>query len=536
MNLKKIVSLALAAMPICCVHAQGESNWNNGVIPGNEYHDYDVCNLICKSNIVKKNEVGASCMPGRIAPINGAPFKMKSLTRPSFKDNKMSIGQDDVDAYGKVTGAINRKIEKLSKNGGGTLVVPAGHWLTGRVELKSNVELHLDENCVLEFSSDINDYQPAVFTRHEGIEMMGAGAFIYANKAKDIALTGKGTVMGPPMDVTMRKLKNGNSVVEKDIDYRKPVSERLCDGIDGRTFYRPKSFSPINCTNVLVEGVTFERSVLWNINPVYCQNVIIRGVTVNSVGVPSGDGIDISSCKNVLIEYSTLNCGDDCFTLKSGRAEDGVKVGRPTENVVIRYCLAKQGHGGITCGSETAAGVKNVYLHHCVFDGTRTGFRFKTRRNRGGGIWDITYENVRLINMNEAFTWDLLGSKMYMGELAQRNPPLKITPLTPIVKDIRISDFVIESSDRMMGMNTIPEVPTTGVLVENGIVRTNRIFKTLNDVAGLTLKNMTIQATDSNISIDNSKNITFDNVCFFVPGNSLVYNIKGENGEKPVFK
>lgn len=536
MKLKFFVPLAFVAMPVFGVYAQGENSGSNNVTLGKECHNDAVSELIYRSNIVGKNEVGASRMPDQIMPIVGTPFKMKSLKRPLFKDNKLLLELTDVDASGKVTNAINLKIEKLSKKGGGTLVIPAGHWLTGRVELKSNVELRLEKDCVLEFSSNINDYQPAVFTRHEGIEVMGAGAFIYANNAKNIALTGQGVVLGPPMDVNMRKLKNGNSVVEKDIDYRKPVAERLCDGLDGRTFYRPKSFSPINCTNVLVEGVTFERSVLWNINPVYCQNVIIRGVTVNSVGVPSGDGIDISSCKNVLIEYSTLNCGDDCFTLKSGRAEDGIRVGKPTENVVVRYCLAKQGHGGITCGSETAAGVKNVYLHHCVFDGTRTGFRFKTRRNRGGGIWDITYENVRLINMNEAFTWDLLGTKTYMGELAQRNPPLKITPLTPTVKDIHISDFVIESADRMMSMNTIPEVPTTGVVIENGIVRTNRIFKTLNDVAGLTLKNMTIQATDNNINIDNSKNITFDNVCFFVPGNSLVYNIKGDNGEKPVIK
>ncbi len=252
--------------------------------------------------------------------------------------------------------------------------------------------------------------------------------------------------------------------------------------------------------------------------------------------MPSGDGIDISSCKNVLIEYSTLSCGDDCFTLKSGRAEDGLRVGKPTENVVIRYCLAEQGHGGITCGSETAAGIKNVYLHHCVFNGTRTGFRFKTRRNRGGGTWDVVYDNVRLIDVNEAFTWDLLGSKTYMGKLAQRNPPLDVTPLTPTVKDIVIKNFIVESADRMMGMNTIPESPTTGIVLEGGTVRTNRIFKTLNDVRGLTLRNMTVQATDNAVNIDNSTGIVFDNVTFFVPEGNLKYNIKGENAAKPEVK
>lgn len=514
--------IAVAALPVIDAFAQERQK--------------GIAELVADNSIVQLSQVGAKVMPSDIAPISGTPFKMKSLVRPSFKNNCLRLEPSDVDAQGKATKAINGKINKLSRQGGGRLTVPAGHWLTGRVELQSNVELHLDEGAVLEFSADIEDYQPAVFTRHEGIEVMGAGAFIYANKAKNIALTGKGIITGPPMDVEMRKLKNGNSVVEKDIDYRLPVSKRVCDGHDGRTLYRPKSFAPINCKNVLVEGVTFERSVLWNINPIYCENVIIRGVTVNSVGVPSGDGIDISSCKNVLIEYSTLNCGDDCFTLKSGRAEDGLRVGKPTENVVIRYCLAEQGHGGITCGSETAAGIRNVYLHHCVFNGTRTGFRFKTRRNRGGGTCDVVYDNVRLIDVNEAFTWDLLGSKTYMGELAQRNPPLAVTPLTPTVKDIVIKNFVVESADRMLSMNTIPESPTTGVVLENGTVRTNRIFKTINDVRGLTLKNMTIQATDNAINIDNSKGIVFDNVTFFVPENKLSYNIKGENAEKPAVK
>ena len=535
--MKPLLPAILFAVSLDAAFASGVRDDETKVGSGLAYASaVAISDLMENGNIVRLSQVGAKAMPADIAPLGKLPFKMKQVKRPVFKSNRLIISDGDKDSAGKVTKALNAKIAELSAMGGGRLIVPEGRWLTGRVELQSNVELYLAEGARLEFSASIADYQPAVFTRHEGIEVMGAGAFIYANGAKNIALTGHGVVSGPPMDVEMRTLRNGNSVVEKDVDYRLPVAERLCDGLDGRTFYRPKSFAPINCKNVLVEGVTFERSVLWNINPIYCDNVIIRGVTVNSVGVPSGDGIDISSCKNVLIEYSTLSCGDDCFTLKSGRAEDGLRVGRPTENVVIRYCLAEKGHGGITCGSETAAGIKNVYLHHCVFNGTRTGFRFKTRRNRGGGIWDIAYDNVRLIDVVEAFTWDLLGSRMYMGELAQRNPPLAVTALTPVVKDITIRNFIIESADRMMSMNTIPEVPTTGVLLENGVVRTNRIFKTLNDVGSLTLRNITIQATDNNINIDNSRGITFDNVTFYVPGDSLRYNIKGGKAEKPVLK
>lgn len=479
-------------------------------------------------SIPYKEEVGADVMPAAITPLDGMPFSMKDIRRPEFPDRNETLDKSWLSVDGKITPAINDRISQLSKKGGGTLVVPAGHWVSGRIVLKSNVNLHLEDGAVIEFSGDIVDYQPAVFTRHEGVEVMGAGAFIYADGAKNIALTGKGLITGPSMDAEMRRLPNGNSVVEKDIDYKMPVKERLCDGLEGRTFYRPKSFSPINCKNVLVEGVTFERSVLWNVNPVYCENVIIRGITVNSTDVPSGDGIDISSCKNVLIEYSTLNCGDDCFTLKSGRCEDGLRVNRPTENVVIRYCLAKDGHGGITCGSETAGGIRNVYLHDCVFYGTRTGFRFKTRRNRGGTVAGILYENVRLVDMREAFTWDLLGTKTYMGELARRYPPLDITPLTPTVKDITIRNFIVESADRLLTVNAIPEIPCSNVLIENGSVRTNRMIRNINDADGFTFRNLEIQATDNAMIIDDSRNVLFDNVTFHVPDNSLDLEIKGE--------
>lgn len=478
------------------------------------------------SRIITRDKVGAEAMPAEIAPVSEAPFSMKGLKAPKFPARRVVMTSNDV-KNGMITPAVNETIKRLSAKGGGTVVIPRGRWLSGRITLMSNVNLHVEEGAVLEFSASINDYQPAVFTRHEGVEVMGAGAFIYANKAKNIALTGKGTISGPPMDVEMRKLRNGNNVVEKDISVNTPVTERLCDGLEGRTFYRPKSFAPINCRNVLVEGVKFENSVLWNVNPIYCENVIIRGITVNSTNVPSGDGIDISSCRNVLIEYSTLNCGDDCFTLKAGRCEDGVRVNRPTENVLIRYCLAKDGHGGITCGSETAGMVKNVYLHSCVFYGTRVGFRFKTRRNRGGGISDILYENVRLIDMREAFTWDLLGSEMYVGKLAQRNPPLDITPLTPTVKNITIRNFIVESADRLISVHGIPEIPCSNVLIENGMVRTNRIFKAMEDIDGLTLRDLDIHATDNNINIDDGRNITFDKVNFFVPRHELNLNIKG---------
>lgn len=481
-------------------------------------------------------KVGAQATPADIVPIKDVPFDMPQPRLPVFPDFTVNLKDKGITEQTSVTDLVNRTIAEVSAKGGGTVVIPAGKWKSARIVLKSNVNLHLEEGAEIEFGGRAEDYLPAVFTRHEGIEIMGPAAFIYANGENNIAITGKGIIYGPPMDAEIRKRPNGASVVEKDIPWDMPIEQRIYDGMEGRTFYRPKTISPINCTNVLIEGITMERSTLWNVVPIYCENVIIRGITVNSTDVPSGDGIDIESCKNVLIEYCTLNCGDDCFTLKAGRAEDGLRVGKPTENVVIRYSLAQHGHGGVTCGSETAGVIKNLYVHDCVFDGTRTGIRFKTRRNRGGGSEGTYYERLRMINVGKAFTWDLLGSAYYMGELAARYPARKVNRLTPDVKNIRISDFIVESADQFFTANGIPEIPFNNVVVENGEIKCKKLIGALNDAKGFTMRNLRIECQSNEINILDGKDILVDRVHFQAPGEEVIVNIEGERSGNIVFE
>lgn len=481
-------------------------------------------------------KVGAQATPADIVPIKDVPFDMPQPRLPVFPDFTVNLKDKGITEQTSVTDLVNRTIAEVSAKGGGTVIIPAGKWKSARIVLKSNVNLHLEEGAEIEFGGRAEDYLPAVFTRHEGIEIMGPAAFIYANGENNIAITGKGIIYGPPMDAEIRKRPNGASVVEKDIPWDMPIEQRIYDGMEGRTFYRPKTISPINCTNVLIEGITMERSTLWNVVPIYCENVIIRGITVNSTDVPSGDGIDIESCKNVLIEYCTLNCGDDCFTLKAGRAEDGLRVGKPTENVVIRYSLAQHGHGGVTCGSETAGVIKNLYVYDCVFDGTRTGIRFKTRRNRGGGSEGTYYERLRMINVGKAFTWDLLGSAYYMGELAARYPARKVNRLTPDVKNIRISDFIVESADQFFTANGIPEIPFNNVVVENGEIKCKKLIGALNDAKGFTMRNLRIECQSNEINILDGKEIIVDRVHFQAPGEEVIVNIEGERSGNIVFE
>ena len=461
-----------------------------------------------------KDQVGAHAMPDHIAPIV-APFDMPQLVKPVFPDYTVTLNRP---ARGKSTSLIQNAIERVHRRGGGTVVVSAGIWNTSRLTLKSNVNLHLAEGAELHIGGEIEDFLPAVFTRVEGIEIMSSGGFIYAHNAENIALTGKGKIVGPAMDAPVRTKNSAPSidpnkiaVVENAIDQDAPVSERIFDGHQGRYFYQPKSLCFVECKNILVEEITIERCVTWNIVPIYCDGVIIRGVTVNSVGIPTGDGVDIESSRNVLIEYSTLNNGDDCFTMKAGRDRDGVRINRPTENVVVRYCLSEVGHGAITIGSETAGWIRNVYLHDCVFDGTDRGFRFKTRRPRGGGGENLYYERVIMNISRNALDWDLLGSRTYVGELADRLPKREINVLTPVYRNIFMRDVKINTNEYFIYAKCVPEVPLTNVIMENMDVTCGQLIL-MRDTKDIVLRNSTIRSKDQNMEILEGQNVVFDNV------------------------
>jgi polygalacturonase len=477
--------------------------------------------------IPTKDQVGAANLPDDIAPVK-APFPMPEFKKPVFSSLTIDITEKGAKPGSKVTSVIQGTIDEISQRGGGTVIIPRGTWHTGRISLKSNVNLRIDEGAELIFSGEVEDYSPAVFTRNEGVEVMSLGACIYANDQQNIAVTGKGKLIGPAKGGSVRKQVMNADVVEKFIDHTTPVSDRVFEGHDGGYVFLPMFISPINCKDVYIEGVTLENTAFWNIVPVYCDGVIIRGVTVNSVGIPRGDGIDIESSRNVLIEYSTLNCGDDCFTMKAGRGEDGLRVNKPTENVVVRYCLAREGHGAITCGSETAGMIRNLYVHDCVFDNTGAGLRFKTRRPRGGGGENLTYERIRMNLTGTAFTWDMLGSAMYVGDLARRLPAREVNRLTPRYADITARDIVVENASQFVKVTGIPESPLTNVLIEDVDVKAKKLISAA-DVKGLVVRRTKVASDDPQLTLLDCRDVRFEDVHLTVPGGEVVRNISGES-------
>lgn len=439
--------------------------------------------LLAMAMIICCATARSQAIPAEIEPVN-APFDMPQLSRPVIPDRSLSIAKTGAKQGVLSTKAIQKAIDKLARQGGGTVIVPEGRWLSGRIELRSNICLHLDRGAELHFSGDIKDYLPVVPARNEGIDVNSLGAMIYADGVENIALTGEGKLVGPEKGCELELRQEGG--IKEEVG-RLPFEQRIYDGSDGALVFLPVFFGPMNSRNILVEGVTLENSIFWNIVPVYCENIIIRGVNVSSHGRKRTDGIDIDSSVNALIEYTTLDCGDDCFTLKSGRGIDGVKRARPTENVVIRHCRVKRGVGGITMGTETAAGIRNVYMHDCVMENPSFPFYVKTRRPRGGGAENVLVERVTVENSRKTvFKFDMLGSVEWLGPLAERYPADMQGSLKPKFANMTFRDITINSCPALINAKGLPEQPIEGLVFEN--IKSPNMDIQLQDVGTLIFK------------------------------------------------
>lgn len=334
---------------------------------------------------------------------DGIDHVLKQIKAPKFPDREFNVIHYGADNKGieLSTNAIQSAIDDAHRLKGGRVLIPEGTFLTGALELKSNVELHLHENAYVSFSQDTRDYLPLVLTRYEGIELYNYSPLIYAHHAENIAITGAGTLDGRGDEHHWWPWKygtNGQPSQDRDrqllfemAEKRIPVEERVF----GEGHYLRSSFiQPYNCQNILIEGVTVKDSPMWQVHPVLSENVIVRGVNIIGHG-PNTDGVNPESCRHVLIEDCYFDNGDDCIAIKSGRNEDGRRIGAPSENIVIRRNTMRDGHGGVTIGSEISGGVKYVYAEDNVMDSPNLdrALRIKTNSVRGGTIEHIYFKN-----------------------------------------------------------------------------------------------------------------------------------------------
>ncbi|MGW8949524.1 glycoside hydrolase family 28 protein [Streptomyces sp. NPDC055709] len=303
------------------------------------------------------------------------------------------------------TRAIRDAIADCAGAGGGRVVVPAGDFLTGAVHLRDRIDLHLEAGATLRFSRDPAAYLPAVYTRYEGIECYNYSPFLYARGCRNIAVTGSGTIDGQA-DAThwwdWTKGPGGSAPSPERLDKDRlnawgeegaPVKERV---FGGGHHLRPNLIQFYECRDVLIEGVTVKDSPMWNIHPVLCRNVTVRKVTVESPNGPNNDGCNPESCSHVLIQDCTFNTGDDCIAFKAGRNADGRRVGVPCRYALVEDCEMRDGHGGVTIGSEMTGGVSDILARNCRMDSPDLdrALRIKSNPVRGGYVRDIVFRDI----------------------------------------------------------------------------------------------------------------------------------------------
>ena len=368
--------------------------------------------------------------------------------------------------------AFARAIAACVKAGGGRVHVPAGRYLTGAVRLESNVELHLDANATLLFSTDPADY-PLVHTRWEGVELMNYSPLVYAYRAKNVAVTGKGMLDGqadaqhwwnwvqgwkgtvdngwragmPSAHTDQQALW---AFAESDV----PVEKRI---FGPGHFLRPPLVQFYACENVLLEGVRLRRSPFWQVHPVLCRNLIVRGVELVGHG-PNNDGCDPESCRDVLIEDVLFDTGDDCIAIKSGRNGEGRKFATPTEDVLIRNCVMKEGHAGIAIGSEISGGVRRVFGEKCRMDSPDLWYalRFKNNAMRGGVLEDFWYRDIDVGQVGRA----AITCDFNYGEGAKG-------PYKPILRNVNIERLRVANARMVIDAQGLPGAPVRGVTIRD---------------------------------------------------------------------
>lgn len=353
---------------------------------------------------------------------NEAQYKQieQSIRMPQFADREFVItkfGASEKASAARNQKAINAAIAACSKRGGGRVVVPRGLWLTGAVRLQSGVNLVIEEGATLKFAFEPKLY-PLVKTSWEGLGCWNYSPCIYAYQAKDVALTGKGTVDGngsndtwwPWCGAPRFGFVEGKTTESQKLGSRARLLKYAEDDVpvDERKFgmghgLRPQLVNFNECDGVLVKDVQLINSPFWVIHPLLSKNITVDGVYVQNAG-PNGDGCDPEACQNVLIQNSTFDTGDDCIAIKSGRNNDGRLWNQSSENIIIRNCKMKDGHGGVVIGSEISGGCRNVFAENCYMDSPNLDrvLRIKTNNCRGGVIENINMRNVTVGQCNEA--------------------------------------------------------------------------------------------------------------------------------------
>lgn len=494
------------------------------------------------------------------------PWKLPVVNSPKFRKDTLSIRKTGAvpDGYTLNTDAIKSAIETQSRKGGGVVLVPPGLWLTGPIVLQNNINLHLSAGATLLFTDDKSRF-PLVPGNWEGLPQMRNQSPISASHAVNIAITGKGIIDGngdawravksDKLTATQwKKLLASGGVLSEDKKTWYPSESYvkgskmpanpglITDGRDAswfesiKDFLRPNLLVIADCKNVLLDGVTFQNSPAWCLHPLMSEHITIRNISVkNPWYAQNGDGIDLESCRNVLIENSVFDVGDDGLCMKSGRDEAGRKRGMATENVIIRGCTVYSAHGGFVIGSEMSGGARNIFVSNCTFIGSDIGLRFKTTRGRGGIVENIFIRDIYMKDIPaEAILFDMYYMAKDPVPLAGEKrelPKVEFKPVdesTPQFRNFHISNVYCNGAEKGIFIRGIPEMHVKDIVLENMVLQADKGMD-IQEASGISFRNIKMISKETNPVIDivQSDKLIFDNISY-ASGAELLFRVSGD--------
>lgn len=466
------------------------------------------------------------------------PFKMQKPILPKFVDKKYFIKDFGAIEDGIFLNTLPFKtaIEKCSKDGGGTIVITKGIWLTGPIELKSNVNLFLEAGCKIQFTNDHSQY-PVIKNGNNSTSFSTASP-LYAYDAENIAITGFGVIDGAgetwrpvkksKVSETYWKQLNQSGVQSSDGKIWWPSKEAMLgedyiksikkdkneltsdDYLPARDFLRPHLVYLVNCKNILLSGIKLQNSPKFIFYPTKCSNLTIDSVNVfNDWFAQNGDGIDISACKNVFINNCTLSVGDDGICMKSSgktKTEEDVNL----ENIVITKCTVLKAHGGFVIGSNTDGGMKNIYVNDCKFIGSDIGIRVKSNAGRGGKVQNIYCNKIEMQDIkNEAISFDTYYEDVVAGK-EKSEVATKTKDKIPEFFNFYLSNINCTNANTAVYINGLLEMPVHHIFFDNVNITAQKGF-VANYASDIDCGKLKIKTTSKFYKFENCKNMLCEN-------------------------
>ena len=536
-----------------------------------EYGAASIASLVCKAvndqNLALKKYLKPSQFKEKYA------FELPKIYQPHFKLDTVNILDYGAiaDGYTLNSVAINKAIEACEKNGGGTVVIPRGSFVTGPIIMKSNINLHLDRGALVIFSPDFNQY-PLVVSSFEGVDAARCQSPVVAENLQNIAISGDGIFDGNgyywrPLKKSKMSdsewkehLKKYGGVLTEDkktwyssekalkglkennIGKLSP-GQSVSDFESVKDFLRPNMIRIYKCKNVLIQDVTFENSPAWTTHCMMSEHITLKGLKVKNPWFGTNtDALDLESCKNALVEDCVFDTGDDGICIKSGRDAEGRKRGMPTKDVIVNNCVVYHSHGGFVVGSEMSGGANNLYVSNCNFIGSDIGLRFKTTRGRGGVVENIYVDNVNMKDIPaEAILFDMYYAAKDPVALSgeKREPPKvefkTVDESTPQFRNFYFRNITCNGAAKGIFVRGIPEMHVQNVNIENAMIQSDEGID-IQEASGINLKNISLvtKKTSPLVYVVNSDKIRLDNIKYKDSAEVLL-QVQGDRSKEIAF-